>query len=372
MQILFFTDTPFTDRDFSRYRIKFFINKFAVKIVDCSPLINPEVWARLGGSKCKHLEYEVIYSVFDIYRVINNVDKNCYIFETLGTKYLAYAIRCFFLIKKMYTLNFQLGLIPHPPINKSISKLHRKIPSFFKIIFRYLFDFLDYPSLLIVSGSIIEKGSRSHKLMYGHSFDYNDFYFCEDKVCNLTINEYAVFLDENLPFHIDYLYHGIDAPVTPEVYYEELNKFFEIFERETGCEVIIAAHPRSEKSSLKWWGSRKLYFDDTMNLVKKASFVIAHSSTAISYAVLGFKPIIFVSTNQINLSSQRRWIELFAHELQRPLINISGYVHLQKNYEEEVNVLKYQNYKNRYIQSELSKINCDLFEFLSNFLLNQK
>ena len=86
--------------------------------------------------------------------------------------------------------------------------------------------------------------------------------------------------------------------VSAREYYKGLDRFFSALEKKYGTEVVIAAHPKTN-TSVKSFGSRKIYRLCTAELVKDAEFVISHHSTSLSYAVLNYKPCIFIYTNEM-------------------------------------------------------------------------
>lgn len=110
------------------------------------------------------------------------------------------------------------------------------------------------------------------------------------------IIETAIFLDEFIPFHSDYLYQKQMAPVTAERYYPLLNNFFDRVEKALDVEVIIAAHPKSWYDKLPdYFNGRRVVKGDTCQLVRGCKAVIAHSSTSVNFAVLYYKPVILIT-----------------------------------------------------------------------------
>lgn len=110
---------------------------------------------------------------------------------------------------------------------------------------------------------------------------------------------YSVFIDQYIPYHKDLQLFGEEA-IAPSDYYDSLNHYFEVFERINACNVIIAAHP----SALAYkkrnpYDGRQIVFNKTAELVKGAILVLAHYSTALSYAILGSKPIILLTSDLI-------------------------------------------------------------------------
>ena len=131
-----------------------------------------------------------------------------------------------------------------------------------------------------------------------------------------------VFLDINLPYHSDLAFCG-RPQIDPVAYYRSLNRFFGLLEREYGIEVIIAAHPRADYDRTTFEG-RQIFRLVTAELVRDAEFVLSHTSTAMSYAVLNAKPLIFIYTDAMAAVYQR----LFIREM-RTLCRLPGCSNLQ-------------------------------------------
>ena len=64
------------------------------------------------------------------------------------------------------------------------------------------------------------------------------------------------------------------------------------------AKVVVAAHPKSDYSDNPF-ENRKIFKYKTIELVKNCKFVIAQSSTSISFAVLYNKPLLFIYDNQL-------------------------------------------------------------------------
>lgn len=190
------------------------------------------------------------------------------------------------------------------------------------------------------------------KILWGHTFDY-DLYLQEQDAPPKNEKAYGVFLDEDVPFHPDYGYMGVQPFSTPEQYYPCLCKFFSIIEQKQDCEIIIAAHPRSKYENMPdFFNGRPVVKGKTVELVKNARFVITHSSTANNFAVLFRKPIIFVTTDSLQQSTQGPWIEKFASCFDKKAINISKPFDFDLDRELAVDNEKYIAYKRNYIKRD--------------------
>ncbi len=135
-----------------------------------------------------------------------------------------------------------------------------------------------------------------------HSMDYDRYLEMDpSKPAYLDkLSKYCVFIDEYFPFHPDYVVAGVKPPCTENKYYPSLNKFFDYVEKKFNLPVIIAAHQRADYNSHpKAYPYRTIISGQTNYLVRDAEFVIMHSSTAISYAALFKKAILFITTDEL-------------------------------------------------------------------------
>jgi hypothetical protein len=108
---------------------------------------------------------------------------------------------------------------------------------------------------------------------------------------------YIVFIDDYLPFHPDFSALG-SRTIEPQAYYKALNEFFGKVETESGLPVVIAAHPKGVYETNRF-GGRALQSGATNSLVEHATLVLAHASTAISFAVIFRKPVWLLYTSEI-------------------------------------------------------------------------
>ncbi|KOR27505.1 hypothetical protein TI05_18855, partial [Achromatium sp. WMS3] len=101
------------------------------------------------------------------------------------------------------------------------------------------------------------------------------------------------------------------------------------------------------------FGNRYMKKGNTAQMVRQAKMVLAHGSTSISYAVLWKKPILFLTTNELERSWMFPQIEVMATSLGKKVINIDTPFE-QINWDKElyVNEDKYQEYKERYIKTK--------------------
>lgn len=151
-----------------------------------------------------------------------------------------------------------------------------------------------------------------------------------------TEENYAVFLDEYYPFHPDSVLLGSNK-LDYKVYYKSLNNYFDIIEQYFKIKVVIAAHPKAIKyRTLNYFDGREIYFNKTQDLVQKSYFVITHDSTSINYAIIFRKPIVLLSSHEINRVFPNNQIKTFSSYLGIPIINLDD---ISKNEIIEKNLL---------------------------------
>ena len=90
-------------------------------------------------------------------------------------------------------------------------------------------------------------------------------------------------------------------------------------------------------------------------MIRESEFVIAHSSTSPNFAVLFGKPVIFVTTNKLEQSSQEPFITEMASWFGKQPINIDSPTEIDWDKELTVDKEAYSKYKNSYIKKNGSE-----------------
>ncbi len=147
---------------------------------------------------------------------------------------------------------------------------------------------------------------NGHRLKYINTQDY-DRYLMEDMTTdvlfleqeNLERDNYIVFVDQAFTHHSDIVNEGIKVAVTEDVYGKEIRQLFDLIERQTNMEIVVALHPKAEYLNDTIFGGRKMVHGETRKLIKYCSFVICNSSTVISYIMLYKKDLLLYTTEQV-------------------------------------------------------------------------
>ena len=150
-----------------------------------------------------------------------------------------------------------------------------------------------------------------------------------------------------------------------------LESFFLNFESKFNIEVKIAAHPRSDyELHPKIFKNRKIYKGKTAELIRDSKYVFLHNSNSVSFAVLWEKPLIFITSDQINklVPSLKFFAEFF---YLNPLdLNSYSENELKKCLNTKIDKSVYKNYRNQFLKHPLS-INKPFWDIYSDFLLNR-
>lgn len=149
---------------------------------------------------------------------------------------------------------------------------------------------------------------RAHNVKY-------DEYLQNINSNNIVGEKYILFIDSSLCYHpIDFKKE--DPLFNSDHYIQQLNRYFEKLEKKYNLPVVIALHPVSvERLNESDFDGRKLIYGKTTQLIHHAEFVVSHYSTSLINAVLAKKPVIIVSSREIEGSlrgRQQSWANAFA------------------------------------------------------------
>ena len=315
-KIVLLTMSTFNKRDYKRFGVEILkINGFDVEIWDLTEILyemRAKKYAPPDKLECDELI--VLKNKKELLKRISKLKR-----EALVVCFINYDYNTLFIYRALSKkgINYVfISCIVSPPESKRDwkSKYSHVISSYFKKLYKSPLEIrfllqnhlimrlppsllgVKQPDYLLLGGrksilrtSMFEKSN----IIWGHTFDYDNYLENEEKNDD-TKENWAVFLDHGTPYQPDYYSYG-KTPAPAEIYYPHVLKFLNKVEKETGLEVVIAAHPRwnFEKCSDHYEG-KKVIRGETVKLVKKAKFIIAHNSTSINYAILYKKPLLFI------------------------------------------------------------------------------
>lgn len=223
--------------------------------------------------------------------------------------------------------------------------------------------------------AIISTGSIIPADIYVNHSDY--ILFLESQTNSPLINEpYIVFLDQFYPYHPDFKSKGLNIEHNAKSFFYDLNRYFDKIEEQYEMEIVIAAHPKANYDPAIF-NNRRVFYGESVALVKDAQAVIAISSASIDFVVMNSKPLALVITNDI-LNCPQIKNELV--DYQRSLANILNINILNISNINDTDDLSIRTFSSEARQDYLylymtspgieNKLNAELLPFLLNSLIN--
>jgi hypothetical protein len=374
--ILFLFSEPFMNSYYEKFGIETLKkNGFDVKIWDISDVMHPgakkeyKAPDRMNLPNCTRFSNKS--TALD---AIRKIPADTFVFFLTGYDYYSYKFyKALSDSKANYGVS-STGSIP-PLVNEKYGIINyylRKIPTirWKKLLNRDLihaFLFSRYPNIwpkIRPARLIIGGGERSAsypyprdettEILWAHNSDY-DMYL-KERQSGYSETNTAVFIDEYYPFHPDFLYIGVKPPIKAEVYYPKLNKLFDRVEKELNLQVVIAAHPRSNyELHPDYFNGRACVRGQTARLIKESKLVLAHASTALSFANLFSKPVIFITCKELDKSWVGPAVKNMAHWFGKTPYFIEDLDKIDWKQELTIDNTAYANYRQAYIKIKESE-----------------
>lgn len=378
-KIIFLIDQPLNKRLYALLGVETLLhNGFDTEVWDLTPFLHKELLERKVIEDREDFDICKKFSnKHDIVASLSSVSP-----DTIVNSFISYHFQTFFIYHVLSKKNirycvaqmisFPLPLRPPQGVSvgffKSVIKRvlalkprHVIVGLCNKLLFRYYRILGIRPAdLAILSGERsfdIDRDPISEKtrLIWGHAWDY-DLYL-EERNNPVAPDPYVgVFLDEYFPLHTDLDYLGISSPVGADEYYAKLCTFFDHLEKNFNMRIIIAAHPRSAyPESTNFFGGRQMIKGQTVRLVHESSFVLAHDSTSINFAVLFRKPLLFLTMDKMQKCDAGRLdigisITSIAGSLQKTPINLDVMNEFDRAHALDVDENAYAKYENDFIK----------------------
>jgi len=379
-KIIYLLDNLFCKRDYDRFGIELLeANGFEVLVWDLTPIINPDIYNNIAvPDPIEYKGYNLFSKVSAIRNAILNLGNDCFIIiisdycpklypvlRSISRKKLPY---CFELSGSCVPILSDYVKETSEPAKEKVALLQiidkvKKIN--YKLLKKYIFRRIPYklmrlrPADFIIAGAAKSNiylyrvpSAKGTKILNIHYYDY-DNYVAEISKGNIIDQATGVFLDQYVPFHPENLLSGCSSEIKVEEYYPYLRKFFDYLEATFKVKIIIAAHPRANYDNCSnYFGGRPVIRDKTCELVGKAWFVLAHHSFSMNYAVLFNKPILILTTEEMQKSKHGTYINLMATILGKTPIFIDRPYNIDWEKEIMVDNKKYNEYKQNHIKME--------------------
>jgi len=366
-KILYLINQPLDSRNYNRFGIQSWLDRgWEVEIWDITPLAYPSVWKNflLGQHKLKNFSgYYPLDNLIQLRDKIKKYKGIKFFIDLADTSLYSVCAIIGLKLRGFVRIIHATGTIP-PYENTFSVKLRARqalqrgckellVWLFGKLLQLTLSQFLR-PGIGVAAGSeSIKYVGCAKKVIYAHNLDYDDYLKIKKDIS--TESGYGIiFIDQNYCFHPDFYYHGLPSPVSPEKYFPAVCHALKSISKSLNTKVCVALHPRSAHRNLpnKEFRDIETKREMTGQLIKACQLVVAHDSTAVQMAVLFRKPIIFISTDELEKSEiLLGYCKTLAKSLGKSPINIDKN-HDQIDWKKEIDIdnEKYTSFSNKYIK----------------------
>lgn len=391
----------FTESDFANLNFSNLSKIFNAKFIDISKItLSKKIQILISKIKKKKLFYNKVNNLSDLKKKLSDIDfifdyQNSLIEDKIVNNFfnkiafkkskilgiLAGRIPAFFdhsYAQKIYFLFILLfSALKYKKFSHAINYLKKKFIIHFQSLYKKNKScYFSYDYILVDSDLSEKKADRyfnNSKKIYGHYKDYEKHLSRAD--IKQYKNNYIVFLDEAIFNHPD------NYQIEPEyllplkkninTYFKDLNIFFDNLESYTNNKIVIAAHPRGflNFDYENYFKGRRIIRNNTYELIKNSKLVLAHSSTAVAYAVILKKPIIFLSSSLMFDIGYFPKILSFSIETGGKIIEINNKNNINFNDLFIRDFSLYKNYLNKFVKSSKSK-NKNLWDIVGSIVVN--
>ena len=340
MKFLYLVKRPLTQRDWMRYGIGFMVeNGHSVTVLDLSDVIHPDLpndrddaisdgkidlivirdWNHFEAQQPLFRESDLVIFLLQSYGLSRITYKPLKLIKKFGAPYLVFS-------PALYPgWQVQVGRQSFSQYLKDLWTRFRNIDPVNSLLSRFPPALLGVPMAdYMVKRSLNENSSNSlvgphTKIIESHTDDY-EIYLEEKKRNPKTMNQ-AVFLDQFMPYHVDFLALNTEH-IDAGAYYDSLRRLFGHIERELKLDVVIAAHPRADYHKRPGlFGDRRVVSGKTARMVAESRLVLVHNSASVGLAIMFKKPVMVLTCKALyhyHVHEKQLYIAL-SQELGTPL-----------------------------------------------------
>jgi hypothetical protein len=392
---------PLDSRNRNRYALDYWLGITGkVTIIDLTTLLYPnkiKFFIEQGGQLdiCM-LDYYLPRSIYECISIaFTSSAQHKYYFDYANGESLIEIVKLILAWRGLRRIKVFNGLLPQK--NKLAKRKHTYLINFInflrgkyslkhliksllaRLLSRFYCLFVKSDYFVATSGGclkIIPSATSKENIIFACSFDY-DIYLEASRSLNFYnngITNTAVFLDGDLCYHPDFITSDSNAPVTASLYYPALMNFFKLIEKKFQLNLIIAAHPRSHYSDEKianTYPGFQVVSNKTAELIQNCMIVFAHDSTAVSFACLYGKPIVFLVTDELLNDGRNGYLDGMINYLGGKVINLDDVVEVSSDLLiRDIGCSEsYRRYINEFIKFSSADPNKKSHEIIANHLL---
>ena len=165
--------------------------------------------------------------------------------------------------------------------------------------------FLNMPWMLLRANACVAGGENKktgffykHEIK-GNSYDF-DRYLEHEKQQGISFqsnNGHGLYLEQGMHDCMDHRLMNRPYPIDREMMLREIANGLNELREKAAIRIVVKKHPRTDRCDLDLIGLREDK-RETTDAVRESSYVVAHYTTAVSFAVIHRKPIIFWVTKE--------------------------------------------------------------------------
>ena len=351
----------FRDFDWQRFELDFLAPHVEIHVHELIDALTPEFGAAYANQS-ENPAVKRFASLKEWRKEFKKISEDAIVFNYVRPINLKSTLICATLRRSsVKTVQFILGTTASSDLNSKPNFM--KVPNSFKVLYHFLrrkLLFFSMPHTVLVGGSegyrlSIREFSSKVNLKIGSSFDFsNSRVFKPKDASNLMT---GVYLDVGFPgFRGDEILLKTMSNVEPGPWYIRLNLLFDFIENSLNLKFNVLAHPKHfGRDYSQFFGSRKVVGNQTAKSVNDAVLVVTTFSTSISYAVAFAKPLILITSDQIQNGHDQYKASLIANiatETGARIFNIDReYTEQDLREAMVIDHAKYESYKRKYLTS---------------------
>lgn len=340
--VCYLFETPPLKTYYERYDMQLLKDKgYQVKVYDLSPILHPIAYRTVKNGLLEDVtDSEIVHIVSkkEFQKLIGS-DQNVFYWSTIPLFSESY-----WLFKKLKKSNY--GFICNVDYVPTVATGTRKkdVKSFLKnLTWSRLKEavFVRIPRKLLCKNranvvvtytpdnvqSVLRNTlwDENTKIEFTNTLDYNQCKRVIDSSERIVNEKYCVFIDQFFPLHPDGKEMGLHP--SADKYYEEITDFLNKVSKILGCKVVIAAHPRSRYELYpQYFSDFEIYKFKTCELIQYADIVLSHASISLSYVAILKKPLLLLSTDDMEkVDVWAKALKAAGSTTQHSIINVSKY-----------------------------------------------
>lgn len=203
-----------------------------------------------------------------------------------------------------------------------------------------------------------------------HSLDYDNYLVEKSRPSRLNRQQW-VYIETYSRSDPDQFFCPHDRAFRPDdAFFEQLRDTFTSLEETFGVRIVVVEHPKKLHDDTLSYGGRQCFRGNTAEVIRSSAAVLSHDSTAINYAVLFEKPLLFLTSRAIAATDNGRKVEALAHIFGKEPLFIDEDRITVPDSAIAVDVDLYQRYITEYITKNREEL--PAWEIFSRFLKDGK